>query len=169
MEWTWAILKLMMKLSPAGRQPVNSSLSMIVCWLTQRRLGISRASRVIVQVPLLNQYCLMSRKTHRLTKEMKKIHKKSIYCTTSNHYRTLSHLVKQGKAPKFRLLISSKFNICLKCTIALTMVIGLKSRNLITKAMWKKLWCSLSRPQTTFLNQEQTLKTLKMMRMKIMV
>ena len=154
MEWTWAILKLMMKLSPAGRQPVNSSLSMIVCWLTQRRLGISQASRVIVQVPLLNQYCLMSRRIHRLTKEMKKIHKKSTYCTTSNHYRTLSRLAKHGRVLRLRPFCRLRKSIYQKCTIALTMEIAFKSRNLITRPMWKKLWCSRSRPQTTFLNQE---------------
>ena len=65
MEWTWVISKLMMKPGLAGRPLASSSLSMTVAWLTQRRLGISRASRVIVQGPRLNQYYSMNRDRHR--------------------------------------------------------------------------------------------------------
>ena len=142
----------MTKLSLARRLSVNSSLSMTVYWSTQLRLGISRASRVIVRGPLLNQYYSMSRKTHHPTSSMRKTHKKSTYCTTSNHYRTLSRLEKQGKVLHNWPLCGSRRRICPKCTIASTMEIGHKSRNLITKPMWKKLWCSRFKPQTTFLN-----------------
>ena len=142
----------MTKLSLARRPSVNSSLSMTVYWSTQRRLDISRASKVIVQVPLLNQYYSMSLKTHHPTSSMRKTHKKSTYCTTLNHYRTLSRLEKQGKVLHNWPLCGSRRRICPKCTIASTMEIGHKSRNLITKPMWKKLWCSRFKPQTTFLN-----------------
>ena len=168
MEWTWVISKLMMKLGLAGRPPASSSLSMTVAWLTQRRLGISQASRVIVRGPLLNQYYSMSHHQREKDNRMRKIHWKSTYCTTSNHYRTLSRLVKQDKVLLLRLLCRSRKRICLKCTIALTMEIGLKSRNSITKPMCKKLYSSRLRPQTMFLNQELIQTNLKMMK-KIMV